>query len=95
MCYPIEVSVRLSFQSAWQIVNGNAPRIGPQMLRQNFTSYAASLGIPAAVTALWQGHATVVAERFYRAQVPERHQGNSLEQAMGMSKVVQKLAERR
>ncbi|MBV6514397.1 MAG: hypothetical protein HPKKFMNG_00020 [Planctomycetes bacterium] len=65
------------------------------MLRQNFTSYAASLGIPAAVTALWQGHVKVVAERFYRAQVLERHQGNSLEQAMGMSKVVQKLAERR
>lgn len=82
-------------KSAWQLSNGNADRIGPQMLRQNFTSYAASLGIPAAVTALWQGHATTVAERFYRAQVLERQQGKSLEQAMGLSKFVQKLAEKR
>lgn len=82
-------------KSAWQLANGDADRIGPQMLRQNFTSYAASLGIPAAVTALWQGHATAVAERFYRAQVLDRQQGRSLEQAMGLSKFVQKLAEKR
>lgn len=82
-------------KSAWQLANGDADRIGPQMLRQNFTSYAASLGIPAAVTALWQGHATTVAERFYRAQVLDRQQGKSLEQAMGLSKVVHRLAEKR
>lgn len=77
-------------KSAWQVVNTRAklPRIGPQMLRQNFTSYAASLGIPSTVAALWQGHSAGVAERHYRAQVLERHKGESLEAAMGLSTLV-------
>jgi len=74
-------------KSAWQMVNARAKldRIGPQMLRQNFTSYAASLGIPSTVAALWQGHSTGVAERHYRAQVLERHNGRSIEEAMGLA----------
>ncbi|GIK53226.1 MAG: hypothetical protein BroJett014_21990 [Planctomycetota bacterium] len=78
-------------KSAWQLANGEADRIGPQMLRQNFTSYAASLGIPAAVAALWQGHAANVAEHYYRAQVLDRQQGKNFEQAMGLSKFISRL----
>ncbi|MEZ5992265.1 MAG: site-specific integrase [Planctomycetota bacterium] len=74
-------------KSAWQMVNARAKldRIGPQMLRQNFTSYAASLGVPSTVAALWQGHSAGVAERHYRAQVLERQQGKSIEEAMGLT----------
>ncbi|MCC7510968.1 MAG: tyrosine-type recombinase/integrase [Planctomycetes bacterium] len=74
-------------KSAWQMVNERAElnRIGPQMLRQNFTSYAASLGIPSTVAALWQGHSAGVAERHYRAQVLERLPGSSIEESMGLS----------
>jgi integrase len=73
-------------KSGWQmtakLVKG--PRIGPQALRQNFTSYAASIGIPAAVAAMWQGHAADVAEKHYRAQVLDRNPGKSIEEAMGL-----------
>lgn len=74
-------------KSAWQLTNEEADlrRVGPQMLRQNFTSYAASIGIPAAVTALWQGHAANVAERYYRAQVLDRNAGSSIQDAMGLT----------
>jgi hypothetical protein len=61
------------------------PRIGPQALRQNFTSYAASIGIPAAVAAMWQGHAADVAEKHYRAQVLDRNPGKTIEEVMGLS----------
>ena len=80
-------------KSGWQLANGNAERIGPQMLRQNFTSYAASLGIPPAVAALWQGHAAAVAEHYYRAQVLDRHQGKNLEQAMGFGSILNGMLE--
>lgn len=72
---------------AWKGVNDAAkgPRITPQRLRQNFTSYAASVGIPAAVSALWQGHGVEVAEKHYRAQVLDRGNGASLEAAMGLN----------
>lgn len=62
--------------------------LGPQVLRQNFTSYAASIGIPAAVAALWQGHAADVAEKHYRAQVLDRNEGESLEAAMGLNSLL-------
>lgn len=73
-------------KSGWQMVNERAKleRIGPQMLRQNFTSYAASLGVPSTVAAMWQGHSAGVAERHYRAQVLERLSGGSFEAAMGL-----------
>lgn len=73
-------------KSGWQMTNTRSKqkRIGPQMLRQNFTSYAASLGIPSTVAALWQGHSTGVAERHYRAQVLDRIDGESIEEAMGL-----------
>ena len=74
-------------KSAWQTVNRRAglKRIGPQMLRQNFTSYAASLGVPSLVAALWQGHSSDVAERHYRAQVLDRIDADSIEGAMGLA----------
>ncbi len=73
-------------KSGWQMANTRAKqkRIGPQMLRQNFTSYAASLGVPSTVAALWQGHSAGVAERHYRAQVLDRIDGKSMEEAMGL-----------
>jgi len=67
-------------------------RIGPQALRQSFTSYAASIGIPAAVSAMWQGHSADVAERYYRAQVFDRHPGKTIEEAMGLVAALGKLA---
>jgi len=74
-------------KSAWQMVNARAKleRIGPQMLRQNFTSYAASLGVPSTVAAMWQGHSGGVAERHYRAQVLDRNNGASFQEAMGLT----------
>lgn len=64
---------------------GTTERIIPQRLRQNFTSYAASLGVPAAVTAMWQGHSAVVAEKFYRAQLLDRNPlASTFEEAMGL-----------
>lgn len=72
--------------TAWDNVSALAQvHITPQELRQNFTSYAASLGIPPAVCALWQGHSVAVAERFYRAQVLDRLHAATLEGAMGFS----------
>lgn len=80
-------------KGAWQGANEAAKvrRIGPQMLRQNFTSYAAALGIPPAVCALWQGHGANVAERHYRAQVLERQAGKTFEDAMGLTWLIRSL----
>lgn len=65
--------------------------LGPQALRQNFTSYAASIGVPATVAALWQGHAADVAEKHYRAQVLDRNPGASMQEAMGLDAYLDKL----
>ncbi len=65
--------------------------LGPQALRQNFTSYAASIGIPATVAALWQGHAADVAEKHYRAQVLDRNPGSSMEEAMGLAEFLPRI----
>ena len=80
-------------KASWQAVYEGAKiaRIGPQMLRQNFTSYAASLGVPPAVCAQWQGHSAEVAESYYRAQVLSRRPGKSLEEAMGLKLILQKM----
>lgn len=74
-------------KGAWQSVVDatGGPSVSPQRLRQNFTSYAASLGIPAAVSALWQGHGVDVAEKHYRAQVLDRREGVSFDAAMGLN----------
>ena len=61
--------------------------VTPQGLRRNFVSYAASMGIPATVAALWTGHSAAVAERHYRQQVLERLPATSLEAAMGLHDV--------
>jgi integrase len=68
---------------AWDRAQRNSG-ITPQALRRNFTSYAASLGIPASVCALWQGHSMQVAEDHYRQQVLERKRASSMEAAMGL-----------
>lgn len=65
---------------------------GPQKLRKNFTSYAASLGIPATVAALWQGHAAEVASKYYRMQVLDRQQAPDLAGAMGLVEFLLELA---
>lgn len=77
----------------WEAVRKSVglPRMTPQGLRQNFTSYAASVGIPPAITAMWQGHSLAVAERYYRSQVPDREAGKSIEEAMGMSEPLKRL----
>jgi integrase len=83
-------------KSAWERVNRNAklPRIGPQMLRRTFTSYCASLGVPAAVAALWQGHGANVAEVSYRQQLLERGEG-SIEEAMGLAPLLHRMKQGR
>lgn len=75
---------------AWQAANKAAKlaRIGPQMLRRNFVSYAASLGVPPAVAALWSGHSATVAEKWYRQQVLDRATAATVEDAMGLGKVI-------
>lgn len=70
---------------AWERVKGEG-RITPQGLRQNFTSYAASLNFPMATTAIWQGHSLEVAQRFYLQQVLERLDASSIESAMGLER---------
>lgn len=62
----------------------------PQALRKNFTSYAASLGVPASVCAMWQGHTTKVAEEYYRQQVLERVKADCFEDAMGLGIVIKR-----
>lgn len=81
-------------KSAWERVNRNAklPRVGPQMLRRCFTSYCASLGVPASVAALWQGHGANVAEACYRQQLLERGDG-SFEEAMGLAPLLKGLVQ--
>lgn len=81
-------------KGAWYGVDDatDAPRINPQRLRQNFTSYAASIGVPAAVAAMWQGHSAQVAERYYRAQVLESEpDAESFEDAMGLTDMIEQL----
>lgn len=80
-------------KSGWHLTNlaNEGPRVGPQTLRQNFTSYAASLGIPATVAALWQGHGAAVAEKHYRAQVLDRQPGKTFEEAMGLKDAIERM----
>lgn len=88
---PFQSSKRPVFpQTAWSNAAEQAgiKAILPQTLRQNFTSYAASVGVPASVCAMWQGHGAGVAEMYYRAQVLDRHEGASIEEAMGLSTVI-------
>lgn len=73
------------------IAKASKVRLSPQSLRENFASYAASLGIPAPVCALWQGHGLDVAERFYRAQVLDRNAGPDFEAAMGLGGILDRL----
>ena len=62
-----------------------------QALRQNFCAYAASLGVPAAVTAMWQGHSAAIAEQWYRTQVMGRIKADTIEEAMGLGTSVKSL----
>jgi integrase len=80
-------------QSAWQGANKAAKlqRIGPQHLRQNFCSYACSLGVEAGVAALWQGHSPAIANAYYKAEVLDRQAGKSFEEAMGLLPVIERL----
>jgi integrase len=78
-------------KKAWEAINGQleGERIKPQALRQSFCAYASSIGIPATVAALWQGHSSNVAERWYRSQVLDRDQAASIEEAMGLGKLIE------
>lgn len=85
-------------KGAWDSVGREAkvPDLAPQRLRQNFTSYAASLGIPPAVAAMWQGHSADVAERHYRAQVLDRSKhAQDFEEAMGLADILDQLTQAR
>ncbi len=62
---------------------------GPQKLRKNFTSYAASLNIPSSVAAIWQGHGPDVASEYYRLQVLDRQQASDFAGAMGLDKIIE------
>lgn len=66
-------------------------RMGPQRLRQNFTSYAAALGVPASIAALWQGHSVAVAEKFYRTIVMSRVKSDDFETSMGLKHIITKM----
>lgn len=76
-------------KNVWaRVMKGCVSPITPQGLRHNFTSYAASLGIPASVAAMWQGHGAEVAERFYRTQLFKRNSEKSFEGAMGLTSLI-------
>ena len=75
-------------KSAWEATYHAAglDRIAPQGLRRSWVSYAASLGVPAAVAGLWAGHSAAIADRPYRGAALDRIAGaNDFEQAMGLS----------
>lgn len=75
-------------KSAWEAAYRAASieRIAPQGLRRSWVSYAASLGVPAAVAGLWAGHSAAVAERHYRGAALDRiADATDFEQAMGLS----------
>lgn len=79
-------------KSAWAEACRRAKvQLSPQRLRQNFTSYGASMGVPATTCALWQGHSSLIAERHYRALVPGRNKAANFEDAMGLTTVVREL----
>lgn len=79
-------------KSAWADACQRAGvQISPQRLRQNFTSYGASMGVSASTCALWQGHSTVIAERHYRAPVPSRKKAPTFEKAMGLDTLISEL----
>jgi len=81
-------------KQAWDAVNrALKANVTPQKLRQNFTSYAASLGVPASVAAMWQGHGVDVAERHYRAQLIDRQPGQTFEAAMGLQSAIDGMLE--
>ncbi|MEE9312525.1 MAG: tyrosine-type recombinase/integrase [Planctomycetota bacterium] len=79
-------------KGAWySIAKAAELSISPQKLRQNFTSYAASLGVPESVAALWQGHSSAVAKRYYRTQLLDRNKGNNFEEGMGLVDILDEL----
>ncbi len=65
--------------------------MGPQALRQNFTSYAAALGVPATIASLWQGHSSAIAEKWYRTLVLSRIDADDFETSMGLTRIISKL----
>ncbi|MCB9932976.1 MAG: tyrosine-type recombinase/integrase [Planctomycetes bacterium] len=81
-------------KGAWNAVDEDCEgqHLNPQRLRQNFTSYGASLGRPVAVVAMWQGHSVQVAEEYYRAQLLARNPAaGDFEEAMGLDEIIQEL----
>ncbi len=82
-------------KSAWgRTQNTSEIPIIPQGLRQNFCEIAASMGVPPAIAALWQGHGSDVAEDWYRDLSLDRLPGASdFEEAMGLDGILDRMIE--
>jgi len=77
-------------ETAWRgLCRAAEAEVRPQGLRQTWCATAASLGWPAAVAALVQGHGAAVAERWYRSLAVDRVAGaKDFEQALGLAEVI-------
>ena len=84
-------------ETAWRgLCRAAEVEVRPQGLRQTFCAVAASMGVPASVAALWQGHGGAVAEKWYRSAALERVQGAAdFEEALGIADVLDLLLGRR
>lgn len=81
------LNIRSMPRDSWRAcADAAGVKLRPKDLRSNFTSYAAAIGVPPSVCAMWQGHTAQVAEEHYRAQVLARLPGASIEEAMGLKK---------
>ena len=64
------------------------PTLTFQNLRKNFVSYIASFGIPSTIAAFWAGHSPAVAEKNYMRYAIGALNGDNIEQAMGIDKIL-------
>jgi len=67
------------------------PDLTFQNLRKNFESYLISFGVPSSIDAIWLGHSPAVAEKHYISYVFSRLQGKTIEQAMQIDKILDKI----
>jgi integrase len=91
-----EVKSPVFSRYAWRAVREltNSGDLGPQVLRRAFTSYAATLGIPSAVVAQWQGHSPGVADKYYRLYAKAAVvDPKSMEEALGLASILDTMLE--
>ena len=71
----------------------NISELNFQNFRKNFISYAASFNIPPTIVAFWAGHSTAVAEKNYLSYAIGRKKGKTVEETMGIDKLLKQAIE--